>query len=269
MKAAVLITGQLRDYKINCINHLKHLIEPNDADVFMYACTQNTLHSCGQSLDQKYYNTRSYTSQEIVTDASEIYKDYLKDIVVNENENLPDDGFGTLGYFRTRMQNQIDNIGHGLNMAMEYSKANNLHYDVIVRCRPDNSRFMKPVFLTDISLSKDQVYSTIFSSGHRDLCFFAMADPDTFAKYCSYKYLEGEDPLRTDSNFTCTEHAWEDYLTSIGVKVDYITDICLTFTGFDKALPVSDFPYRNKDAKLIDAQGNLVTQILNPLSNSI
>ena len=26
MRVAVIITGQLRDYKINCINHLKHII---------------------------------------------------------------------------------------------------------------------------------------------------------------------------------------------------------------------------------------------------
>ena len=49
MKVAVLITGQLRDYKINWRNHMKHLIEPNDADVFAYICTKNTLHSCGKS----------------------------------------------------------------------------------------------------------------------------------------------------------------------------------------------------------------------------
>ena len=71
-----------------------------------------------------------------MTDASEIYKDYLKDIVVNENENLPDDGFGTLGYFRTRMQNQIDNIQvMDLNMAMELcAQANKLH----LRCYCDD-----------------------------------------------------------------------------------------------------------------------------------
>ena len=52
MRVAVLITGQLRDYKINALNHVKHLIEPNDADVFVYACNKNTLHTCGE------YNTK-------------------------------------------------------------------------------------------------------------------------------------------------------------------------------------------------------------------
>ena len=33
MKVAILITGQLRDYKVNWRNHMKHLIEPNNADI--------------------------------------------------------------------------------------------------------------------------------------------------------------------------------------------------------------------------------------------
>ena len=35
MRVAVIITGQLRDYKINVLNQIKHLIEPNNADVFL------------------------------------------------------------------------------------------------------------------------------------------------------------------------------------------------------------------------------------------
>jgi len=261
MKVAVLITGQLRDYKINCINHMKHLIEPNNADVFMYACTKNTIHSCGQSLNQEYYFTGSFSNQEILKDTSEIYKDHLKSITIDQNENLPEHNFGTLGYFRTRMQNQIDNIGHGFKMALDYAQENNFTYDVIVRCRPDNSYFKNILDISSITFEKNKIYSTIFGSGHRDLCFFAISDPDTFTKYCSYKYLEEEDEHRTDSNFKCTEHAWEDYLVSIGVDVSYLTDVCLPFTGFDKTVPVTDFPHRDKNAKLIDAKGNLVAQV--------
>jgi len=54
MKVAVLITGQLRDYKVNVLNQIKHLIEPNNADVFVYACNKNTLHTCGPNITQKY-----------------------------------------------------------------------------------------------------------------------------------------------------------------------------------------------------------------------
>lgn len=262
MKVAVLVTGQLRDYKVNWRNHMKHLIEPNDADVFVYACNKNTLHSCGKSLEQKYYSTKNYTSDEIKEDVREIYGDYLKEVIIDTNENLPDEGFGTLGYFRIRMQNQIDNIAKGFEMAKKYSKENGFEYDVIVRCRPDNNMFPKKVNLSAITYQDDVIYSTIFTpSNHRDLCFFAMSNPYTFEKYCSFKYLEGEDGSRTDNNFMCTEHLWEVYLDSIGTKTKYIPNISKTFTGFDKTVPVTDFPFRNKDEFLIDHEGNFVKQV--------
>ena len=265
MKTAVLITGQLRDYKVNWRNHMKHLIEPNDADVFGYICDKNTLHSCGKSLEQKYYLTNTLTSEEISDSLFEIYGSHLKELTVDNDENLPDYNFGTLGYFRTRMQNQIDNISHGFDMAQEYAKQNDFVYDVVVRCRPDNSMFPRPLNLEALK-SRDNhdnvVYSTVFTpSGHRDLCFFAMANPYTFNKYRSFKYLDGEDPSRTDNNFVCTEHMWEEYLKTIGVKTEYIPDICRPFTGFDKTMPISDFPFRNKEEYLIDKDGNLIPQV--------
>ena len=261
MRVAVLITGQLRDYKINCLNHIKHLIEPNNADIFVYACTKNTIHTSGQSLSQKYHLTTEYSKKEIIDSITEIYGKCLKRALVNEREKLPEDNFGTLGYFRTRMQNQIDNIGMGFKMAMEYSKENGFEYDVIVRSRPDNSMYPKLVDLKNLEFGENLIYSTIFTpSGHRDLCFFAVSDPKTFEKYCSYKYLEGEDPYRIDNDFKCTEHAWEDYLKSIGVQVKYIIDVCVPFTEFDKNKPVKDFPYRIKEAKLINHLGEWITQ---------
>ena len=258
MKTAVLITGQLRDYKINCLNHVKHLIEPNNADVFVYACTQNTIHSCGKSLDQKYYRTANYGKDEIIDNVSGIYGSYLKLVEVDENEKLTEDDFGTLGYFRTRMQNQIDNIGKGFAMAKSHDD-----YDVIIRCRPDNSMYLQPVEVKDFPFNDTTIYSTVFMpSRHRDLCFFAMANPHVFEKYCSYEYLKGEDPNRKDSNFLCTEHAWEGYLMQNGIDVQYIPDVCRPFTQFNKSTKVADFPYRNEKEKLVDHHGNWVDQVI-------
>ena len=243
---------------------MKQLIEPNNADIFAYICTKNTLHSCGNSLDQKYYLTNEYAETEIKDSLSGIYGDYLKSIKIDSNEELPDHNFGTLGYFRRRMQNQIDNIGHGFEMAKQYSKENNFEYDIIVRCRPDNSMFPRQLNLGGTLSYKDNIiYSTVFKpSGHRDLCFFAISNPYTFEKYCSFEYLKGQDASRTDSNFVCTEHMWEEYLKTIGVQTKYIPDVCKPFTGFDKTMPITDFPYRNKDEMLIDAEGNFVKQVL-------
>ncbi len=77
MKVAVLLTGQFRDYKVNSKNHIKHLIEPNNADVFIYACSKNTLHSCGDSLEQKYFLTQTFDESEFEKSLLEIYGDKI------------------------------------------------------------------------------------------------------------------------------------------------------------------------------------------------
>tara|TARA_R100000008_G_scaffold48895_1_gene29094 strand:- start:5586 stop:6392 length:807 start_codon:yes stop_codon:yes gene_type:complete len=262
MKVAVLITGQLRDYKINYTNHLKQLIQPNKADVFVYACTKNTIHTLGNGsqLNQKYILTNEVSEGEIKEEVSNVYGEYLKDLVVDSNEKLPTSNFGTLGYFRQRMQNQIDNIGKGFELAKKYAKNNNFEYDIFVRCRPDNSMYLRQVNLLNFKCSDNTIYSTKFSSGHRDLCFFGFGDKESFEKYCSYEYMKGADPNST-ANPPSTEHSWEIYLASIGVKTKYIVDICKPFTGFDKTEPIVDFPFRNKEELLIDSNGNFVKQV--------
>ena len=69
-------------------------------------------------------------------------------------------------------------------MAKKYSEDNGFDYDVIVRCRPDNSMFPNKLNLSALEYPDNLIYSTVFRpSGHRDLCFFAMSNPETFQKY--------------------------------------------------------------------------------------
>lgn len=260
MRVAVIITGQLRDYKINALNQIKHLIEPNNADVFVYACNKNTLHTCGANVTQKYNITTTNSREQIVSDVKEIYGTHLKQVLVNENEELDESNFGTLGYFRKRMQNQMTSIRIGYLMAMDHARSNGFEYDAIVRSRPDNAMYPKLIDLSQFEIQEDTIYSTRFYTGHRDPWFFAFAKPSVFDRYCSFKYYPHADGSRTDDNFDCPELAMEKYLPSIGIKLAYFTDICLTFTGYDKTQPVTDFPFRNVGEKLIDASGNLVEQ---------
>jgi hypothetical protein len=260
MRVAVIITGQLRDYKINCINHLKQIIEPNNADVFVYACSKNTLHTTGANVTQNYKITTSDTVNTIKSDVSAIYGDYLKGLVVDENEDLDDSNFGTLGYFKKRMNNQMQNIRNGFLMAKDYSESNGFDYDIIVRCRPDNSMFLKLVDFAAFTVKPDQVYTTIYPSGHRDPWFFSFSEPNTFDKYCSFIYQKDADESRTDNNFECPELALENYLHQIGINIYFAPSICLPFYQYDKTQPVTDFPFRQVNEKLIDADGNLVEQ---------
>ena len=256
MKVAVTISGQLRDYKINALNHIKHLIEPNNADVFVYACSKNTLHTCGNNLEQKYILTTAYDREEIIEDVKKIYGSNLKAVQVNENEELDESNFGTLGYFKKRMNNQMTNIRKGFMMAMKHSK----DYDLIVRLRPDNSMLLNPFDFSSIEIREDYNYSTIYPSGHRDPWFFSFSTPETFDKYCSFIYQKDADEWGRDNNFVCPETALEKYLISSGIRLAYIPSICLPFYQYDKTKPVTDFPYRNVEEKLIDAEGSLVEQ---------
>lgn len=260
MRVAVLITGQLRDYKINCINHLKHIIEPNDADVFVYACNKNTLHTTGDNVTQNYKITTTDTTQKIESDVSAIYGKYLKGLTVDENEELDDTNFGTLGYFKKRMNNQMQNIRNGFLMAKDYSERNGFEYDIIVRCRPDNSMFLREIKLEQFPIEDNRVFTTIYPSGHKDPWFFSFSNPKTFDKYCSFIYQKDADESRTDNNFECPELSLERHLNDSGMQVYFVQSICLPFYQYDKTQPVTDFPFRQVDEKLIDADGNLVEQ---------
>ena len=263
MKVAVLITGQLRDYKINYVNHLKHIIEPNNADVFVYACNKNTIHTTGPNITQNYKVTTTHTKEQIEQEVRPAYGDCLKGVVVDEDETLNENNFGTLGYFKARMNNQMGNIRNGFLMAQEYAKQNDFEYDIIVRCRPDNSMFLRSINLSavNLTLTEGQIYTTIYPSGHKDPWFFSFSKPATFDKYCSFIYQENCDESRTDNNFECPEVALERHLNSIGMKLIFVPSICLPFYSYDKTVPVTDFPHRQKNEKLIDSAGNLVEQV--------
>jgi hypothetical protein len=211
---------------------------------------------------QKYNITTVQSKDEIIADIKGIYGDSLKQVIVNENEDLDDTNFGTLGYFKKRMNNQMTNIRLGYLMAKKYSEKNNFEYDVIVRCRPDNSMFPEVTNLSTIPLQDDVIYTTIYPSGHKDPWFFSFSTPPTFEKYSSFVYLKNADESRKDNNFECPEIALERYILSLGMELKFFPSICRPFYQYDKTEPIVDFPHRNGDAKLIDASGNLVDQVL-------
>ena len=191
MKIAAIITGQLRDYKVNALNHIKHIIEPNQADVFVYACNKNTMHTVGDNITQEYNATTSIPPEILRSEVKEVYGKHLKQVVIEENENLTSDDFGTLGYFKRKMNNQMGNIRKGFLMVEKYSKDNGFEYDLIVRLRPDNSHFPLPVDLTSFPSEDGVIFSTVYPSGHRDPWFFSFSNQKTFDTYCSFVYLDG------------------------------------------------------------------------------
>tara|TARA_Y100000592_G_C5299460_1_gene234769 strand:- start:212 stop:658 length:447 start_codon:yes stop_codon:yes gene_type:complete len=143
-------------------------------------------------------------------------------------------------------------------MAIDHSKRNNFEYDVIVRCRPDNSMFPNPVPLREIEVVEGNIYSTVYPSGHRDPWFFSFSRPKTFDKYCSFVYMDGEDESRTDNDFDCPEVSLEKYLFQNNFKTFLFPSICRPFYEYDKTKKVVEFPYIAWDEKLLDASGQWV-----------
>ena len=262
MRIAAVITGQLRDYKVNALNHINHLIDVNNMDVFVYACNKNTMHTIGDNIKQEYKTTTAIPSEQLAEEIKAVYGDRIKELYIDENENLAAGDFGTLGYFKRKMNNQMGNIRKGFLMAKEYANQQGFEYDIIVRLRPDNSHFPAPVDLSHFEMQDDRIYSTVYPSGHRDPWFFSFCNQKTFDTYCSFVYLDGEDESRTDNNFPCPELALEDHLRSNSFETILIPSICLPFYGYDKSQPITEFPYRNKEEKLINHDGLLVTPVV-------
>ena len=76
----------------------------------------------------------------------------------------------------------------------------------------------------------------------------------------SFVYQKDADESRTDNNFDCPEIALEQYLYQSDMKVYFAPSICLPFYQYAKTPPDTDIPNRQKEQKLIDADGNLVEQ---------
>ena len=204
--------------------------------------------------------TTTNTKEEIQAEVTKIYGEHLKGVVIDDGEELNDNNFGTLGYFKKRMNNQMQNIRKGFLMSQRYAANNAFEYDLIVRCRPDNSMFLRAVDLSQFAIEEKKVFTTIYPSGHKDPWFFSFSKPQTFDKYCSFVYQENADESRTDNDFECPEIALERFLYETGLTTHFIQSICLPFYQYDKTQPVTDFPFRQTDEKLIDPDGHLVGQ---------
>ena len=84
MRIAAVITGQLRDYKVNALNHINHLIDVNNMDVFVYACNKNTMHTIGDNITQEYKTTTAIPSEQLAEEIKAVYGDRIKELYIDE-----------------------------------------------------------------------------------------------------------------------------------------------------------------------------------------
>ena len=134
MKIAVIITGQLRTYKL-CGNVLKNtLLDKYDADVFLSIDKTNHLQSDN-------LNKVNDSDESDINDAIYFYKP--KDVFLCHEY---DSKFNNIKTNKTIRENrlilqQYYVVQQGYKLLINYSKANNIYYDAVIRVRFDQFIF--------------------------------------------------------------------------------------------------------------------------------
>ena len=130
MKIALIITGQLRTYKLCGIILKNTIIDKYDTDVFLSINKFNGLQN--ENLNSKIDNNNND-----INEAIQFFNP--KDIFIN---NGYDDIFENLEVNKTRIENrlileQYYIVQQGYKLLIDYSKNNNVKYDAIIRVRFD------------------------------------------------------------------------------------------------------------------------------------
>ena len=188
MKIAVLLSGQLRDFENVSENHLKHFIEPNNADIFATISTSNFDYFRDKEnppdvtkwiFKLNYKDNIQDAKQRIET----AYDSYIKDLKIIDNESIPENQ-GTMEYYRYFLRNQFNNNTISFNMAKAWEKEHKIQYDLFVRLRLDKTVF--PNLIKIDKFDKNTAYT-----GHIEPCtFFCVGDKNVMEQYCNFNYLE-------------------------------------------------------------------------------
>lgn len=141
MKIALLMTGQCRQLWLTAPSLYKNVIEPNNADVFLYLKKDSLEPSCGPDTEKivnKVFNknVKSLT----FTDGS-----YEKEVnkLIGSNYAKLDGHYKKLNRDKWDKKLNIHNTDQYLQLkkcceeAIAYANKNNFKYDLMLRCRPD------------------------------------------------------------------------------------------------------------------------------------
>lgn len=194
MKVAICLPALMRTYEKLYQNHLEKLIEPNQADVFVYTSNYN------DQLDT-HYQIEDFTQR-----IKSVYGESLKGINVVTNERIEAEMSGCeiranmdafysgarkrrndwINFYRTMKCNE---------MVKSYEEETGTKYDVVVKFRPD-LHLDKKLDLKDVDIRDDFLYTfspTPYSEWtYQDYCNLCHKDfGDQFLKESFYKLGEG------------------------------------------------------------------------------
>lgn len=166
-RTAVCMYGFLRTYEITSASLIKHILEKNEADLFIF-CPQNV----GTSIIPQNVNITEYkiknskrienqdsAGQTITEDKlQQIYGKYLKKCTIyNYSQDKFDkvakniEGYGVIP--TNRVCSMLYNISGALKLLLDYCTENNDKYDCVILLRPDLA-FYSDLNIRDIDLEQ-------------------------------------------------------------------------------------------------------------------
>ena len=132
-KVAVLLCGHMRSFKATAESLRRHVLVPNNADLFISTWSSRGLQS---------YKEANAHFEEGVTEAKirEVYGDCLKGVVI-EHEAPAKFANGFHGRHDPGITSRIWSMWYKIKMCEEvcrqYEYFNDVHYDILIRVRPD------------------------------------------------------------------------------------------------------------------------------------
>jgi|Laugresbdmm110sn_1035088.scaffolds.fasta_scaffold02198_2 hypothetical protein len=154
MKIALIITGQLRTYKL-CSTVIKNnIIDKYDTDVFLSIKKSNKLQSI-------YLNDTEETNEDDINNAIDIYKP--KDVFICSDY---DSIFENIQLNKSIIENrlileQYYMVEQGYKLLIKYVKTNNTKYDAIIRLRFDQYIWSSTTNILTNFLTRTPVGNTI------------------------------------------------------------------------------------------------------------
>ena len=157
MKTAVVLFGFLRTYDIASYSLIKHILEPNNADLFIFAPNNK---GCVDYLYHKNDNEDAKIGEQITsTDLQRAYGNYLKKFelyLYNELEIIKDINISEIQPIASispvRIISMFYHINKSIELMEEYEKEMGIKYERVILTRGDLA-FFSPIIWNNININ--------------------------------------------------------------------------------------------------------------------
>lgn len=193
MKIALLMTGQCRQMWLTAPSIYKYVVEPNNADIFLYL-NNDSLEPYAGDYEEEVIKQTFHKNVTTLTFTDANYQKEVKELIESNYSKI--DGFykalnrdvwdKQLNYHNTDQYLKLKKCAEA---AVDYATKNGFKYDLMIRMRPDIGWLNKFDLLDLISpdtlyvnYSQHKVVDTLYS-WVEDTCFFG--DQNSMLRFCS------------------------------------------------------------------------------------